>query len=700
MERAPALRGDCGGRDFLTDSDGPIADVVPIRKENAPGTDLAIPEDGPRTVAEPAVPAAIVAGERKPVIPVPLQAENLKATVSHYAGLTWHRARFHGFRLPLYVIAHLIWALAGGFLLAAKAARWWWLAEQSALRSQAVIDGDAREWRALHKEAKTTRRARGTAVAVVAGLILIAVIAAVRFTPRWAQYSLAASGLLTLAYAGKPRGHRIMPSAVVPEEYEKPTRTLITSGLQATGISEIREWVREHGELDFVSDIFQSGPGWGAHLNLPPGVTPKMVIAKRDKLASGLRRPLSAVWPESVEGEHEARLYLWIGFHDMVKMKQPRHPLLKAGTADIFGSVPFGTDPRLRPVAVPLFEVNWLIGAAPGQGKSNVVRNLLAAASLDPICDIWLHEHAGKGDLESFAKVCHRYACGLDDDAVAYAAESARMLKGELERRQKILRAIPRADRPQGKVTRELAMRDRRLRPIVAVFDEAQVVFLHPEHGSQFASDMADLMRLARAYGIIIILATQRPDKDSVPTTISGIVTARACLKVPDQVSNDMVLGTGSYKAGYDATLFRAKTDAGLCWLKGDSDPKISRSYELNLKDSDKIGDRARLLRARAGVLTGYALGEEEDERPERDVLADLLSVLDNRPAAQWPWIAEALALRFPDRYHDLTSDSISAQCRGLGVASVDVKQDGTVLKGCRKASVVRQVAAGGAPWN
>ena len=82
------------------------------------------------------------------------------------------------------------------------------------------------------------------------------------------------------------------------------------------------------------------------------------------------------MWPEGVPAEHEGRLKLWIGFTDMAKMKPKPWPLAKSGKADVFEHVPFGTDPRGRGVTVPLFEVNWLIGAAPGKGKTAAVRVL------------------------------------------------------------------------------------------------------------------------------------------------------------------------------------------------------------------------------------------------------------------------------------------------------------------------------------
>ncbi len=196
------------------------------------------------------------------------------------------------------------------------------------------------------------------------------------------------------------------------------------------------------------------------------------------------------------------------------------------------------------------------------------------------------------------------------------------------------------------------------------------------------------MVRLFRALGIIVVLATQRPDKDSLPTAIRGIVTARFCLKVPDYDSNDMILGTGAYKAGYNAAIFRAKTDAGLGWLKGDGDPQVIRTYYLDLPASEKIAARARVMREHAGVLSGYALGLEDEQAAPRDVLGDLLTVFGNDAGLQWDALADRLAERYPDRWADATGDALSAQCRSLGVKSVNVRMEGTVLKGCRRVAV------------
>lgn len=666
--------------------DEPGGEVVPFR-----------PAD-PEPAEPPAPPAKVVyaevvtAGERKPVIPVPLQPENIRGTLTAWAGLQWHRSRYHGLRSLLYLLAVAFWALVGAGRLLARQVAWWWVADQHPLVNDAVAEGDAREWRALHKTARETRKVRGTILAGEAAVILIAVAVLIHLH-RWQAWAIAAvPAVIALAWAGRPAGHRIIAPAVVPPQYEPLTRSLVTDALGSLGNSNINRAVKDGPGIAFLSDPYRDGPGWCVQFDLPRGVTAKWLISKREDLASGLRRPLSATWPEGVPEEHEGRVALWVGFHDISKQRAPRWPLAKSGQADLFAGVPFGTDPRLRPVTAPMFEVNWLIGAAPGQGKTAAVRVLALGAALDPLADMWLHELAGKGDLEPLAQVCDRYVSGLDDDSIAYAAESARKLRAELEHRSKVFGRLPRDVRPrEGKITRELAERGFRLK--VAIFDECQNLFMHPEYGEQAGDDLAYVIRLGRALGIIVILATQRPDKDSLPTAIRGIVTARFCLKVPDYDSNDMILGTGAYKAGYNAAVFRAKTDAGLGWLKGDGDPQVVRTYYLDLPAAERTAARARAVRERLGVLSGYALGlEDDDQAPARDVLADLLAVFGDNPGLHWGVAADRLAERYPDRWADLTSEALSAQCRSLGVKSVDVRMDGVALKGCRKVAVEQAV--------
>ena len=659
-----------------------------------------VPDD-PREITGTVVPKSltgdpvdVAAGERKflQIVPEPLRRENIGGTVSNFAGLHWHRVRYHGVRLPWYVPLFLFYASRGAHRLNKRVWTWWHWTEGWHWESLSVAAGRAgyHDGMRAHVEGKKTRASRGRIVAGTAAIVVLLLIAVARFAPLWGSIGLAAVTFPFLVRYGRPAGKPLLSPAVVAPQYEKPTPEVISRALGSLGIKAINDLLIAGGRgLAFITDVYRDGEGWGTDLDLPHGVTATDIIKRREALASGLRRPLSAVWPEGVPAEHEGRLKLWIGFTDMAKMKPKPWPLAKSGQADVFGHVPFGTDPRGRSVTVPLFEVNWLIGASPGQGKTSAVRVLALAAALDPLADLWVHELAGKGDLEPLAQVCYRYTSGLDEESIVYAAESLQILRADLGRRSGKFKEVPKEQRPDGKITRELSKQHKVLRPRVCIIDECQNLFADPDHGKQAADDAGYVIRLGRAYGIILILSTQRPDKDMLPTAISGNVTSRFCLKVPSHVENDLILGTSAHANGYKSTVFRAKTDAGLGWLKGDAEPQIVKTHYLDEPAARRISARARAMREQAGVLSGYALAEDADDAGEvRDVRADLAAVVGTENGLHWAEAAERLAQSFPSRWAGATADSVSAEARGQGIASVDVRRGAGVAKGVRRQDV------------
>ena len=155
------------------------------------------------------------------------------------------------------------------------------------------------------------------------------------------------------------------------------------------------------------------------------------------------------------------------------------------------------------------------------------MRVLACGTALDPLADLWIHELAGKGDLDPLAKVCHRYTSGLDDEAIAYAAESARLLRNETERRSAMFKKLRGTGlMPDGKVTRELAAKYKELRPLVAIFDEVQNVLTDKQHGDQAAEDLAYVIRVGRAlrhHRRTVHAAARRedhPDRDHRPDRV------------------------------------------------------------------------------------------------------------------------------------------------------------------------------------
>ena len=658
-----------------------------VATEVAPGQEQPA-EPGQVTYADVSPPERAAL---RPIIPGHLSTwAGIKTEVRLHAHRTAHRTGYHGLRAPWYVFKTAWYSLAGtGYLLGRIVAWWHWL-DGKILESQAVAAGRPGHNDAMkaHQQGLKTRKARGQVLAVCVVLAAGAGLAMAVFFPWWGWAAFGTVAALVLARYGAPEDKPIIRAAIISPQYSVPTPQVITEALRSLSIQAITSTLKDGGRIDFISDVHRDGPGWACQLDLPRGVTASNIISKREELASGLRRPLSATWPSEVPEVHTGRLDLWIGFTDMAKAKPAAWPLLKAGTTDVFTSNPFGTDPRGRTVNVPLFEVNWLVGASPGQGKTASVRVLACIAALDPLCGLWIHELAGKGDLD-LSRVCHRYTSGIDDESITYAAESAALLRREVDRRAAQFKKVKALGlMPDGKVTREVAQKYPQLRPLVAIFDEVQNLFMHPKLGREAAADLAYAIRVGRAMGVIVVLSTQRPNKESVPSDVSGIIVSRFCLMVPGQVENDMVLGTSSYQNGYKATLLRPKVDAGLGWLKGSEDgiPQIVKTYYLNLKATERIVERARAMRQQAGTLSGYALGEDDDTE-SRSFLADVLTVFGTDRNLWCETVAERL--KATGAYPAITQEAVASQLRAKGVEVKPVRERGTGTRaGCERSTV------------
>jgi S-DNA-T family DNA segregation ATPase FtsK/SpoIIIE len=206
----------------------------------------------------------------------------------------------------------------------------------------------------------------------------------------------------------------------------------------------------------------------------------------------------------------------------------------------------------------------------------------------------------------------------------------------ECQRRAKRIAHYARLGKaPENKVTPELAsLQGSGLHPLVVFIDEIQELFLS-RFGKHAAELVEKVIKLGRALGVILLVGTQIPDKDSIPPGITRNVNTRFCLSVADQTANDMILGTSAYKQGHRATVFKPVVEAGWGILAGLGEPGARRSFYVNTADAAKVVARAVALRTKAGTLPEVP-EQERDARPAYDVLADVATVWPVGEDAVW----------------------------------------------------------------
>jgi DNA segregation ATPase FtsK/SpoIIIE, S-DNA-T family len=436
---------------------GPDAEVLPLRATDA-GTEAKVAE-----APGPAYTDLSDGREQRKAI-IPAHWRTWAAASEHVklaAARQGHAAAYHGVRAPGYLVLTAWWALVGIVRTVRMVLAWWQVPGMAQLERQAAADGLLSDHLRIHKAGREARTARGAILAGCALAVVAALVIMVRLAPPWAWVLLGAVVLPLLARAGRPAGKPIVTAATLPATVQAPDQDVITRALGSLGIAGIDRWLRDGRPLVFPSPVREDGPGWRAEVDLPFGVTAAMVTERREQLASGLRRPLGAVWPEPVTSEHAGRLELWVGRVDAAKARQAPWPLLRGGQADVFAEIPFGTDVRGRTVKVPLAYHNWLLGAIPRQGKTAAVRVLACDAALDPLTEMWVHELKGSGDLDPLERVSHRFVSGVDDESIGYAAESLRQLRAEIMKRTERLKALDRAMCPDKRTTRQIAANGR-----------------------------------------------------------------------------------------------------------------------------------------------------------------------------------------------------------------------------------------------
>ncbi|NYT93736.1 cell division protein FtsK [Salinispora sp. H7-4] len=627
--------------------------------------------------------AGFRSAERVPILPGWLRSR------AEFAGnLTWaggfavHAAGYHALRVPKYAGRIVRRAPRGLGRLVGGYVRWLFDLEGEPVRqavARAAIDKpeEARTYQGLSRQRDRRVRWRGLTaiVAVLALFTLVGVLALV--APGAVQLAVGVVVVMVLALLGAPADKPLLDTAVVRTDAAPLTSAEVFAALAALNIKGINDAIRrgDNGKRWFPAPIArENGVGWRAEVELPRGVTASSVVEKREELAAALTRPLGCVWPEANGEVHPGRLVLFVADKDMSRAKQKPFPLLTAGTVNLFKAVPFGTDPRGALVTITLMYASVIIGALPRFGKTFALRLALLLVALDPRSWVLAFDLKGTGDLSPLESVCHAYRAGDEKEDIEYLVTALREVHAEMRRRTKVIRDLPRDLCPENKVTDELASnRKLGLHPIGIGIDECQRGFEHPVYGAEIEQICEDLVRRGPAVGIMLKLATQRPDAKSLPTGISANAVLRFCLKVMGQTENDMVLGTSMYRNGIRATMF-SRRDKGIGYLAGEGDePVIVKTFEIDGPAAEAIVARARKARERYGNITGHAAGVVLDTTAVRrdTILEDVAGVMAESEPKLWSTvIVKRLAALRPDVYAGFTADQLREALKVHGLTT------------------------------
>jgi S-DNA-T family DNA segregation ATPase FtsK/SpoIIIE len=384
--------------------------------------------------------------------------------------------------------------------------------------------------------------------------------------------------------------------------------------------------------LRLVERAARVGDGWAITVDLPATRKAADVIKHRDALASALAVDEVQLIVERVRGKggHAGRVFLWVADEDPYSGPPLRTPLLDVECWDAWRSVPFGRDARQRRIDLPLVWTSLLVGAIPRQGKTFAIRLPAAGLILDPYTRLYVFDGKGGKDWDAAEQVAYRFVRGDELEHACAVRDHLVELVAEVQSRFARIATLDDEVCPESKITPAISRDPNLGMPITAVIIDEVHVFLEnptreeiggkkPTLGEYIADLLTYLVRKGPAAGIVVILATQRPDSNTIPSRLRAVLGSRFALRVMDWRDSNIVLGEQMNTRGYDAsTLLPSHKGVGILRPDGETDVGADvlamtvRTYYMPNPQWREVCARGRALREAAGTLTGHAAGDDQ----------------------------------------------------------------------------------------
>lgn len=554
-------------------------------------------------------------------------------------------------------------------------------------------------WLSVSKERRQSIGEHRGAIALGGAAVVVVVVAGALLGGDWPLKALTAAVWVAVmgGWQGRdPADPLFTPVVLKDPTYRKLEPDQLHRAFIAAGLASEPGKPGKPGPLEIVTNPHRDGPNAQvATVDLAGGRTVGDAVKVRERIASGLRCQSSCLFlsPDRFSPDtHDGRVILRLTRTDPMAADPLRTPLLAMDSTDIFSSLPVGLDERGDLVTISALWRSILFSGQARTGKSFSARLLTLGMVLDWTVRVGAVFCAkGASDHRPLARLAYASGFGCDDDVRRRLAAALRQFCDEIPERNHEMAKLPVSQRREGKLTKSLA---RRFPVTLILLEEVQDYFSNGDRtdklGREIEALVKRIVKTGPSVGFIVVMCTQRPDKESVPPALKDQFQLRIGFRNVGDAVQVMALGSGSADKGFDVRQLPAgERYRGASYIVGEGLPErywdggtFCKWHLADEDDADAIIERALQMRIDRELLSGMAAGEDVDTG-QVTLLDDVAAVF--RPGEPWLWsheIIRRLDEVFPGRYrYDPQSFGVAARGVGLPTEPIDKRVDGRPVR-------------------
>jgi hypothetical protein len=370
--------------------------------------------------------------------------------------------------------------------------------------------------------------------------------------------------------------------------------------------------------------------------------------------------------------------------------------LIQPVQTNIWDGFPFAIDIDRKSITLELIGKSCLIAGLPEMGKTTTALGILGGCAQDPFVRMWVADAKGV-DTPDIIPIAYRYVGASQDELLKVLDEIETWGRKKLSALKEISKV--KLDRETCEFYRAIDPNHPLAVVDVLYVDEARFYTKNSSNAinTKVVENLSRIIEMFRAVGIVVIIATQQPSTEVIPSILRNLIRVRIAHATTTPQMSNTILGDGAAGLGYSSATFD-EDEKGVAWMRVLKHYRNIRPHYTEPHDFSRSCAFAYGLRERIGTLP-----EQVDEAMTAQVPSILLEAERIMNAHEWtkaPSYALAEELGKVQAFVGIGVNDLASQMSEHSISPGSIgkwtREDGTVasnLRGYQLAHIQTAIA-------